>query len=1095
MALVWTVCSATAVSKSFVCNFTSETECDLVLCKYTHIEIYRIQANGLALLHDLPINGRVSLLEAFRGRSRSRDCLLLTTEKQSIAILYYNPEDRSVETVSSGDMRNIFGKFSERGQLGGIDPTAQYIAVHCLQGIIKIIPVSKDSTLAWSASFNAKIAELNVISMSFVLGRSLPNIAIVWQDHQGNRHLKTYEVDVRRQDLFSAECVLPNCDRSTSLCLTMPQAFGGVLLVGESIIAYKPFSSANATGMQLKIQRNFFCATRLSLSGDRWLLGDRDGFLHLLVLVTDPSNAIVSMNIECLGQTTVSESIAYLDRGIVYISSSSGDSCLLQLQKQRGEDGNMFSVLVTFESHAPIVDFATADTDGLSDMSLIACCGSNRQGSIRLIHKGISISFEASALLKDIRAKGIWSLSIDSKANDLIFVITTPTCTRFFSFSPRNPLVLTQLPPNAFSSDEETLYAGNLDWDCYLQVTTTRVKTLALFAGKIIVKREWTNSSEITLAAVSDGNLAIVNGLGFSVSIFMCSRDQGIVALVDNQTFDQQVAAVSFAGVENEFVAIAFFNEHTVSLYDRSLKIIKLQFLLPSLLFYSVASIAYLSLTADRHCLIVGSINGQIFEYRFDGNFLCIGNRSFSVGDKPVKILSVRSFNQTKSIVVCAERSLLITPSTNSDINFSSFNLHNLLHIAPIMTDSRLMYAILSSTHLSIGYFEAEKLHTTVISQKPVVQRIAFDSSTETFAVCSLDAQQDFSSGYLTLFNAKTLQELCRIQLNSNEQGSSLEVMKISGSVYYVLGTGILIESEQECSRGFVRLFEVNGSHSLHEMFCLQVDGSVSSIRQLSENYLVAAYRGCIGILCLSAQSLGVVQLFHEICTHRTFLGPMQVRVHNDIIAVGDLLRSVSLYRFDPASKSLQEVARDHSLNTIIAMEVFDEGGYLCADEWHNLFLLRRNTDPNSTELDRRILETRGFYHLGDSINVFRKVPASFITPKSSISIDKAVSFATVSGAIGLIIPLSEKQFKVMQLIEQNLLRLASNIGDLQHESFRSFLNERRSAPRSYFIDGSLIELALSMSIETLSLVMRGTNQFMEESEVRQFFTDLKVLS
>ena len=127
------------------------------LSKYTHIEVYLVEPTGLKLLHDIPINGSIGLLQSFRPKNEKIDMLLLTTEKYTFSVLKYDIKERSFITKATGDLKNIFGKSNDLGLMGGVDPSCKAIALHFLQGIIKIIPINPlNNDIKLDNSFNVR---------------------------------------------------------------------------------------------------------------------------------------------------------------------------------------------------------------------------------------------------------------------------------------------------------------------------------------------------------------------------------------------------------------------------------------------------------------------------------------------------------------------------------------------------------------------------------------------------------------------------------------------------------------------------------------------------------------------------------------------------------------------------------------------------------------------------------------------------------------------------------------------------------------------------------------------------------------------------
>jgi DNA damage-binding protein 1 len=51
------------------------------------------------------------------------------------------------------------------------------------------------------------------------------------------------------------------------------------------------------------------------------------------------------------------------------------------------------------------------------------------------------------------------------------------------------------------------------------------------------------------------------------------------------------------------------------------------------------------------------------------------------------------------------------------------------------------------------------------------------------------------------------------------------------------------------------------------------------------------------------------------------------LKTHGNFIVVGDLMKSISLLKYNEASSSLEEVARDYNTNWMTALHVLKDGG------------------------------------------------------------------------------------------------------------------------------------------------------------------------
>lgn len=142
------------------------------------------------------------------------------------------------------------------------------------------------------------------------------------------------------------------------------------MIIGEQTIMYHSGSGFKSIGMKSAIIHAY---GRIDPNGQRHLLGDQAGNLHLLWMDYDKEKGMTDMKLELLGQvhisllcsncqTSIASTISYLDNGVVFIGSTYGDSQLIKLNNSKDSEDTV-ELLETFTNLGPIVDFAVVDLD------------------------------------------------------------------------------------------------------------------------------------------------------------------------------------------------------------------------------------------------------------------------------------------------------------------------------------------------------------------------------------------------------------------------------------------------------------------------------------------------------------------------------------------------------------------------------------------------------------------------------------------------------------------------------------------------------------------------------------------------------------
>jgi len=448
-----------------------------------------------------------------------------------------------------------------------------------------------------------------------------------------------------------------------------------------------------------------------------------------------------------------------------------------------------------------------------------------------------------------------------------------------------------------------------------------------------------------------------------------------------------------------------------------------------------------------------------------------------------------------------------------------------------------------SEETLRIGTIDdIQKLHVQTYPLRETPQRIAHHIDGRTFVVACLgdgSAQAKSGDGAISQGNSllflddTTFEEIDRVILDSFELIMSLVSVPLGNNTnksFVVAGTGYAYPDEDEPTRGRILVFEttsVGGRPSTSMDNDEDVGGAISSIsssRQVRQVAELATKGGVYslcgfqkGMLLASVNSMvhlyklveidhsGMVELRQDAASHHGHILSLCVKSSNNQILVGDLMRSLVLLEY--TGKDMDEVARDYNPNWTTAVEILseEEGVYLGAENYNNLFVLRRNKESALEEVQCR-LDTQGEYNLGQMVNKFARgslvmLPTS--TGNNSgggassgssgagqdqgeggdtsptvvkVSAGSHTLYGTVDGSIGCILGLDRFNFAFFKTLERCLAKVVPTIGGFKHEEYRAFMGERRLHPSRGFVDGDLIESFLDLSRSQMQDVVKHMN-------------------
>ena len=164
-----------------------------------------------------------------------QDHLYISTESYQFCVLRY--ENNTIITTTNGDIKDRSGKPVDIGHIGIIDPSKTMILMHLYDRLLKILPIDKNNN--FESTYNLRIDELTVLDIKFLEGYNVPTLAILYQDHQDSRHVKTYCI-TQEQKLEKGPFHLANVESKSSILIPVAaKVGGGFLVVGEKTISYK----------------------------------------------------------------------------------------------------------------------------------------------------------------------------------------------------------------------------------------------------------------------------------------------------------------------------------------------------------------------------------------------------------------------------------------------------------------------------------------------------------------------------------------------------------------------------------------------------------------------------------------------------------------------------------------------------------------------------------------------------------------------------------------------------------------------------------------------------------------------------------------
>ncbi|XP_059204691.1 DNA damage-binding protein 1 [Pagrus major] len=1088
----------TAVNACITGHFTSAEDLNLLIAKNTRLEIYVVTAEGLRPVKEVGMYGKIAVMELFRPKGESKDLLFILTSKYNACILEYKQNGESIDIITRahGNVQDRIGRPSETGIIGIVDPECRMIGLRLYDGLFKVIPLDRDNREL--KAFNIRLEELQVIDVHFLYGCQAPTVCFIYQDPQG-RHVKTYEVSLREKEFNKGPWKQENVEAEASMVIPVPEPFGGAIIIGQESITYHNGDKYLAIAPPTIKQSTIVCHNRVDPNGSRYLLGDMEGRLFMLLLekeeLMDGTVALKDLHVELLGETSIAECLTYLDNGVVFVGSRLGDSQLVKLNVDSNDQGSYVAVMETFTNLGPIVDMCVVDLERQGQGQLVTCSGAFKEGSLRIIRNGIGIHEHASIDLPGI--KGLWPLRSEAgRETDDMLVLSFVGQTRVLMLSGEE-VEETELP--GFVDNQQTFYCGNVAHQQLIQITSGSVR-LVLQESKALVS-EWKEPQGRNISVAACNHTQVVLAVGralYYLQILAGELKQISTTEMEHEVACLDITPLGDGGGESPLCAVGLWTDISA----RVLKLPCFTALHKEMLGGEIIPRSILMTTFEgSYYLLCALGDGALFYFGLDLQTGALSERKkVTLGTQPTVLRTFRSLS-TSNVFACSDRPTVIY-SSNHKLVFSNVNLKEVNYMCPLNSEGYPdSLALANNSTLTIGTIdEIQKLHIRTVPLYESPRRICYQEVSQCFGVLSSRVEiQDVSgttsavrpsastqalsssvsssklfpsstSPHETSFGEEvevhsllvvdqhTFEVLHAHQFLPSEYALSMVSCRLGKdpSVYFIVGTAMVYPEEAEPKQGRIIVFHYTDG-KLQTVAEKEVKGAVYSMVEFNGK-LLASINSTVRLYEWTAEK----ELRTE-CNHYNNIMALYLKTKGDFILVGDLMRSVLLLAYKPMEGNFEEIARDFNPNWMSAVEILDDDNFLGAENAFNLFVCQKDSAATTDE-ERQHLQEVGVFHLGEFVNVF--CHGSLVLQnlgESSTPTQGSVLFGTVNGMIGLVTSLSEGWYSLLLDLQNRLNKVIKSVGKIEHSFWRSFHTERKTEQATGFIDGDLIESFLDL--------------------------------
>lgn len=283
--------------------------------KTSRVEIYKLVGDSLVREAVIPVYGRVVALLAFRPAKSLTDHLLIAISAHAYFTVSWDPVARKVrDEVVARDVADNFSRDAKCGPLYVADPGKRLLGLHMYQGTFLAIPLVQPPGKGGRKKGNppdlgnieppcaVRFSELDVLDMALLDGTNMPTLAVLHKPLKGDQTaVVTYEIQKSGDDreFKKWEVELKNMEQEAQFLIPVPSPLGGFILVGVKMVVY-------CSGRKGALKRPLFEPRVWTawgmIDGQRFVLGDEEGNLCLLLLMADTNGLVTNVRIDKIGE-------------------------------------------------------------------------------------------------------------------------------------------------------------------------------------------------------------------------------------------------------------------------------------------------------------------------------------------------------------------------------------------------------------------------------------------------------------------------------------------------------------------------------------------------------------------------------------------------------------------------------------------------------------------------------------------------------------------------------------------------------------------------------------------------------------------------
>ncbi|KAK7115084.1 hypothetical protein V1264_001025 [Littorina saxatilis] len=210
-----------------------------------------------------------------------------------------------------------------------------------------------------------------------------------------------------------------------------------------------------------------------------------------------------------------------------------------------------------------------------------------------------------------------------------------------------------------------------------------------------------------------------------------------------------------------------------------------------------------------------------------------------------------------------------------------------------------------------------------------------------------------------------------------------------------------------------------------------------------------------------------------------------------NLILAGDIQKSMTLYRYQTDLKVLSIVSKDMKSLEVYAVEFMIDNSqvnFLASDRNKNLIVMAYVPEARESHGGQRLVRKADF-NVGSLINTMFRVRCKIWDPAHKKRYSEVMEkrhityFATLDGGIGYLMPIPEKVYRRLLMLQNALVTHIPHLAGLNPKAFRTVKHTapELSNPHRQILDGELIWKFLHLSLNERTEVARRLGTAVEQ--------------